>query len=70
MQVKCVCSLNNAAWQDRPFDMAAKMALELQDFLEKNIQLDEKTEFVKAVGSFHDLNGNLIGEIVLEDDDE
>lgn len=70
MQVKCIFSLDSNDWQDQPFATSNHIGKELIEFLHKNINIDEKTEFTKAVGTFHDLKGNAIGEIVLEEDDD
>jgi hypothetical protein len=70
MQVKCVFSLDSNDFQDQPFAMANRIGNELTNFLYENIQLNEKVEFKKAVGTFHNRSGAAIGEIVLEDDDD
>jgi hypothetical protein len=70
MQVTCVFSLDGKDWQKYPQLMAEKMGDELIRFIRENTELNEKTEFKKAVGTFHDLKGNAIGEIVLEENDD
>ena len=70
MQIKCVFSLDSSSWEKYPYAMAEKVAEELRQFIEKNIILNEKTEFKPAIGTFHDLQGVAIGEMILEEDNE
>lgn len=79
MQVTCVFSLEGKDWQDYPYAMVDDVSKELNDFISKNILLETtyptkqsapiySTKFKPAVGTFHDLKGNAIGEIeILED---
>ena len=69
MIVKISLSLDANDWQIMPYAMAEKIGKEIRTCIDDSILLGEnKTEFITSQGSLHDFSGNIIGEVLIEED--
>lgn len=69
MIVKISLSLDGNDWQIMPYAMAEKIGKEIKTCIDDSILLCENnTEFVAGQGSLHDFSGNIIGEVLIEED--